>query len=185
MRQLTDDLAAEFRRYKALAEGAIAQLDDPALTTRIAPDGNSIAILVWHIAGNLRSRFSDFLTSDGEKPWRDRDEEFVERRVTKAELLAHWEPAWETLFGALTTLEDGMFGRNVAIRGVPLRIDEALFRALAHISYHVGQIVLVAKTLQTGHWKYLSIPPGQSKTYNAAPTKEKPDAQAEALKTRR
>ena len=112
-------------------------------------------------------------------------QEFVERRVTKEELLAHWEPAWETLFGALATLEDGMFGRNVAIRGVPLRIDEALFRALAHISYHVGQIVLVAKTLQSGHWKYLSIPPGQSQTYNAAPTKEKPDAQAEALKTRR
>ena len=87
MRITTDAIAAEFRRYKALAEGAFAQLDDAALTARLAPDGNSIAILVWHISGNLRSRFSDFLTSDGEKPWRDRDEEFVERRVTKEELL--------------------------------------------------------------------------------------------------
>lgn len=185
MRTTTDAIAAEFRRYKALAEGAIAQLDDAALTTRLAPDGNSIAILVWHISGNLRSRFSEFLTGDGEKPWRDRDEEFVERQVSREELLAHWAPGWATLLDALTEIEDGMFERKVAIRGVPLRVDEALFRSLAHISYHVGQIVLIAKTLQTGRWKYLSIPPGQSKAYNAAPTAEKADAQAEALKARR
>lgn len=184
MRIITDDLAAEFRRYKALGEGAIAQLDDAALTTRIAPDGNSIAILVWHISGNLRSRFSDFLATDGEKPWRDRDEEFVERRVTREELLAYWEPGWATLFDALTAVDDTMFERKVSIRGVPLRVDEALLRSLAHISYHVGQVVLIAKTLQSGHWKYLSIPPGMSKQYNSAPGKEKPDAQAEALRGR-
>ena len=185
MRITTDAIAAEFRRYKALAEGAFAQLDDAALTARLAPDGNSIAILVWHISGNLRSRFSDFLTSDGEKPWRDRDEEFVDRRVTKEELLAHWGAGWATLFDALAEVEDGMFGRNVAIRGVALRVDEALLRSLAHIGYHVGQIVLIARTLQSGHWKYLSIPPGKSGEYNAAPTREKADAQADALKARR
>ena len=174
-----------FAQYRDLGEKAVAQVPDADLHRVIGEDGNSIAVVMQHMAGNMRSRFTDFLTSDGEKPWRDRDEEFVDRRVTKEELLAHWGAGWATLFDALAEVEDGMFGRNVAIRGVALRVDEALLRSLAHIGYHVGQIVLIARTLQSGHWKYLSIPPGKSGEYNAAPTREKADAQAEALKARR
>jgi uncharacterized damage-inducible protein DinB len=165
-------IEAEYRRYKALAEGAVEQLQPAELETR-SPATNSVATIMWHIAGNLASRFTDFLTSDGEKSWRDRESEFEERTASGPELLDKWEQGWSVLFGALHDLQDADLIRTVTIRGVELRVDEALFRSLAHTSYHVGQIVHVGKALRGDAWRYLSIPPGESADYNANPTAEK------------
>jgi uncharacterized damage-inducible protein DinB len=161
-------IEGEFRRYKKLAEDAIAQLDDAQLFERSAPS-NSIATIVWHIAGNFASRFTDFLTTDGEKPWRDRDSEFVEHHVSRAELLAKWDAGWRTLFGALASLSDDDLQKGVTIRNQPLTVVEALHRSLAHGAYHVGQILYVAKALRGTEWKYLSIPPGKSADANKNP----------------
>jgi hypothetical protein len=166
-------IEAEFRRYKSVGEGALEQLGPDELLT--APEaGNSVATLVWHISGNLESRFTDFLTTDGEKPWRDRDGELEPRTCSSDEVRAKWERGWDVLFRATQPLADVDLGREVSIRGVPLRVDEALARALAHISYHVGQIVYAARAFRGGSWRYLSIPPGGSAAYNARPTMEKP-----------
>ena len=177
MSSIVGSIRAEYLRYKALAEGAIAQLDDSDLV--VTPTGgNSIAIICWHVAGNLRSRFTDFLTTDGEKPWRKRDEEFQSRRVSRTELLAHWDRGWNVLVDTLSTLTDEDLSRTVTIRAQPLLVSEALHRSLAHASYHVGQIVYIAKGLCGERWRFLSIPPGQSDRYNAQPTLEKPGAHA-------
>jgi hypothetical protein len=165
--EILRSIESEFRRYKRLAEGAIAQLDDGDLS-RPAGAGNSIAILVWHISGNLKSRFTDFLTADGEKPWRARDEEFVSRSVTRAQLLEKWEEGWTVLFSAVGTLNGDDLMRTVIIRSQPLAVHEALERSLSHASYHVGQIVYIAKSLRGDRWKYLSIPPGKSEEFNKA-----------------
>jgi uncharacterized damage-inducible protein DinB len=171
-------IQAEYLRYKALAEAAIAQLGDTDLVASGQGDGNSIAVICWHIGGNLRSRFTDFLTTDGEKPWRKRDEEFEPRTVTRAELLAEWERGWTVLLDTLTALTDEDLASTVMIRRQPLRVSEALLRSLAHTSYHVGQIVHQARGLRGEGWRFLSIPPGQSDQYNARPTFEKPGAHA-------
>ena len=166
-------IEAEFRRYRTVGEGALEQLaPDELVSTQEA--GNSIATLVWHVSGNLESRFTDFLTTDGEKPWRDRDSELVPRVATAEEVRAKWDRGWQILFRAIAPLDDADLARTVSIRGVPLRVDEALARALAHISYHVGQIVYAARAFRGNAWRYLSIPPGGSAAYNAAPTMEKP-----------
>jgi uncharacterized damage-inducible protein DinB len=165
-RNVIDSIRGEYMRYKALAEAAIDQLGEPDLSTDGPNGGNSIAVICWHVAGNLRSRFTDFLTSDGEKPWREREEEFRHRSVTRDELSEKWEQGWSALLGALDELSDADLNRTVTIREKPLRVDEALHRSLAHLSYHVGQIVYLAKSLRGKDWKYLSIPPGQSDTYN-------------------
>ncbi len=173
MRAIIDSIAGEYRRYKALGEGAMRQLAEPELAKPAPGDGNSVATLVWHISGNLRSRFTEFLTSDGEKPWRDRDSEFDRRQVGTDELFARWEEGWRTLSAALETLSDEDLGRQVKIRGKELSVIEALHRSLTHTSYHVGQIVLLAKSMRGADWKYLSIAPGQSKKYNENPTRER------------
>ena len=160
-----NSIGSEYRRYKGLGEGAIAQLDD-ADFSKPAGGGNSIAILVWHISGNLKSRFTDFLTSDGEKPWRARDEEFIDRSVTRAQLLETWEEGWRVLFAALATLQPDDLERTVTIRTQPMAVHDALHRSLAHVSYHVGQIVYIAKALRGDTWKYMSIPPGKSEEFN-------------------
>ncbi len=174
MRQLIDSIRSEYGRYKQLAEDAMAQLEEESLAAPGPNDGNSIATICWHMSGNLASRFTDFLTSDGEKPWRRREEEFYARHVTRAELLAKWAQGWDVLFHALADLNDADLGRTVTIRQQPLRVHEALHRSLAHTSYHVGQIVYLAKAMRGKDWRYLSIPPGQSAAYNAAPDKERP-----------
>ena len=166
-------IGAEYQRYKALAEGAIRQLMDAELSLPAPGGGNSIAVLVWHISGNLASRFTDFLRSDGEKPWRDRDAEFAPRAVTSAELLQKWEDGWSVLFGALDGLTDEQLAQSVTIRGQAMKVHEALHRSLAHASYHVGQIVFLAKSLRGESWQYMSIPPGKSAEYNQNPTMEK------------
>ena len=132
-------------------------------------------MIVWHLAGNLRSRFTNFLTSDGEKPWRDRDSEFQARPdVARDELLEQWNVGWATLFAALEPLTDDDLSRIVTIRGEKFRVHEALHRLLAHTSYHVGQIVYLAKTFRASEWDCLTIPLGKSQEYNRNPTHEKP-----------
>ena len=166
-------IRAEFLRYKELAEKAIAQLDDAALSAGAPGGGNSIATICWHVSGNLRSRFSDFLTSDGEKPWRKRDEEFEPRSVTRTELLEKWNAGWSVLLQSLESLGDDDLERTVTIRGQAFAVREALLRSLAHTSYHVGQIVYAAKAGRGAEWNYLTIPPGQSEQYNRNPTMER------------
>ncbi len=176
-----DSVRSEYGRYKALAEGAIAQLADEDLGRAPEGNGSSVSTLVWHVSGNLTSRFTDFLTSDGEKPWREREEEFAPRQVSREELLEKWDEGWDRLFGALDHLAGSDLGRIVTIRGAELRVIEALHRSLAHTAYHVGQIVYLAKLLRGGSWEYLSIPPGGSEAYDRAPTMERPAEQAERV----
>jgi uncharacterized damage-inducible protein DinB len=165
MTNIIDSIRAEYLRYRGLAESAIAQLGDDDFSASDPRDGNSIAVICWHVSGNLKSRFTEFLTSDGEKPWRSRDEEFSARSVTRAALLAKWNEGWKVLLGTLDALTDEQLDLTVTIRDQPLRVHQALHRSLAHTSYHVGQIVYVAKGLAGKDWKYLSIAPGQSDAY--------------------
>ena len=171
---VTQSIRAEYLRYKELAEKAIAQLQAADLTAIPPGGGNSIATICWHVSGNLRSRFADFLTTDGEKPWRKRDEEFEARQVTREELLAKWQQGWRVLLETLDALDDSHLEQHVAIRGQALTVTEALVRSLAHTASHVGQIVFAAKMLRGADWTYLSIPPGQSAQYNETPTLDKP-----------
>lgn len=184
MTSIIESIRAEYLRYKALAEAAIRQLGEAELSVQGPNGGNSIAVVCWHLAGNLQSRFTDFLTSDGEKPWRERDEEFRARTVTRAELLSKWDQGWEVLLGTLANLSDEQLQRTVVIRGQSLQVHEALHRSVAHLSYHVGQIVYLAKSLRGADWTYLSIPPGQSATYNKAPILERPASHEAALSER-
>ena len=181
MANFVESIRAEYLRYKALAEAAIDQLSDDQLSTPGANGGNSIATICWHISGNLKSRFSDFLTADGEKPWRQREEEFEARTVTRSALLSKWNEGWDVLLNTLPSLTDEELTQTVTIRNQPLAVHEALHRSLAHLSYHVGQIVYVAKAMRGKDWKYLSIPPGKSDAYNQSPTSEKPASHQAAL----
>jgi uncharacterized damage-inducible protein DinB len=166
MPTIIDSIKVEFDRYKHLAERSFEQLKDEELSQPGPGGGNSVAIICWHISGNLRSRFTDFLTADGEKPWRKRDEEFELRTVTREELVAKWEGGWLALQDALSSLSDADLARTVTIRSQPQTIHEALHRALAHISYHVGQIVYLAKVFRGADWKTLTIPLGASEAVN-------------------
>jgi hypothetical protein len=151
-----------FARQKRLAEQALAQVSDPQLQDALGPEGNSLAVLIRHVSGNLRSRFTDFLTSDGEKPWRERDREFEVRAVSRDELMAAWERGWQALFHALDDLGPGDLVREVRIRGEAHSVTEALLRQLSHYGQHVGQIVMLAKHLAGPAWRTLSIPRGGS-----------------------
>jgi hypothetical protein len=162
---VTDSISL-FRYYKKLAEGAIAQVANEQLTTTLDTEMNSIAIVVKHIAGNMRSRWTDFLESDGEKPDRHRDTEFEAPPATRAELMAMWEDGWARLFAALEPLTDADMGRTVTIRGEAHSVMQAINRQLAHYSYHVGQIVMLAKHFQAGQWRSLTVPRGKSGEFN-------------------
>ena len=170
-------IAAEYRRYRDLAEGAIAQVDDQDLSRTGGAQDNSIATIGWHLAGNLLSRFTDFLTTDGEKPWRRREEEFDPRPVTRQELVRKMNEGWSVLFAALDGLNDGDLTRSVRIRGQSLLVQDALLRSLAHASYHVGQIIYLAKAFRGDQWMSLSIPRGASEAYNRQPTRERTPSQ--------
>ena len=184
MASLIESIRGEYIRYKALAEAAIAQVSEAELSAPGPNGGNSIAVICWHISGNFQSRFTEFLTSDGEKPWRDREEEFQARTVTRAALLSKWDEGWDVVLGALAALTDEQLQLTVTIRRRPLLVHEALHRSLAHVSYHVGQIVYVAKSLRGKDWTSLSIPPGQSAAYNQAPADERPASHQAALSER-
>ena len=157
----------ELQKIKKLADKSIEQLSDEQLHATIDPDANSVAILMRHMAGNMRSRWIDFLTSDGEKPDRMRDREFEDPRQTRAELLvAEWEHGWQCVFDALTPLTDADLQRTVMIRGEAHSVYKAISRQVAHYAGHAYQILLLAKHLQGSNWKTLSIPRGQSEEFN-------------------
>ena len=182
---LIDSIRNEYLRYKALAEGAIAQVPEAKLAAHGPHHANSIVVICWHIAGNFQSRFTDFLTADGEKPWRHREEEFADRTVARAALMAKWEAGWTVVIDALKGLTDADLGRKVTIRSQPLFVHEALNRSLAHVAYHVGQIVYAAKALQGPDWKFLSIAPGKSDDYARNATMERAADHAKALTDRK
>lgn len=172
-RALIEDFVTEYGRYRAIGERALAQMSDAALNHVPAPDGNSAAMIVRHVGGNLVSRFTDFLTSDGEKPWRDRDAEFATRTYARAETEAWWARGWAAIDGTLVGLTDADLGGTVTVRGEALTVHAALARSLAHTAHHVGQLVLLAREAAEGPWRWISIPKGESAAYNAAPTLEK------------
>jgi Protein of unknown function (DUF1572) len=157
---LLQDVGVQFRKLKKLAEDAIAQVQDDELSAALDEESNSIAVIVKHMAGNLRSRFTDFLTTDGEKPNRNRDGEFegYGDAVGRAHIIADWESGWRTLFEALDALTPSDLLRDVYIRGERHSVVQALNRQLTHHAYHVGQIVFLAKHFRSAEWKTLSMP---------------------------
>jgi hypothetical protein len=162
---LADSLSL-FRYYKNLGERAMAQVSDPQLLVAIDDESNSIAIIVKHLAGNMVSRWPGFLTSDGEKPGRDRDAEFEAPPATREALIEMWESGWNSVFEALGPLSDADLSREIRIRGEAHSVMQAINRQLAHYAYHCGQIVFLAKHLSHANWKSLTVPRGQSAVFN-------------------
>jgi uncharacterized damage-inducible protein DinB len=161
---LVDSLSL-FGYYKKVAERAMEQVSDAQLTETLGVETNSIAITVKHMAGNMRSRWTDFLTSDGEKPDRQRDAEFEEAPATRSDLLALWDEGWSLVFSALEPLSDADLARTVTIRGEAHSVLQAIHRQLAHYAYHCGQIVLLAKHFTGNGWQSLTVPRGKSEEY--------------------
>lgn len=157
---------SEFGRCRQLGEKAMAQLSDRELYLQPGPADNSIAVIVNHLAGNMLSRWTNFLEEDGEKPWRNREAEFGQPPRERTELMRHWQAGWECLFAALDTLREADSGAKVLIRNQPHSIAGAVQRQLAHYASHVGQIVYLAKHFKGAGWEFLSIPPGQSEAFN-------------------
>jgi Protein of unknown function (DUF1572) len=171
-----DDIAAhyleearrQFRGHKRLTEGAIAQVKDDELFIALDSEANSIAIIIKHLAGNMRSRFTDLLTTDGEKPDRHRDQEFeMDSGTTRADLMRWWEEGWSRIFATVDALKPEDVMRTVAVRGEPHTVLQAINRQVAHYAYHTGQIVFQAKHFRSSDWKTLSVPRGKSEEFNA------------------
>jgi len=170
-----EEVRRQFRGHKRLGEGAIAQLKEEELFVAIDAESNSVAIIIKHLAGNMRSRFTDFLTSDGEKPDRHRDQEFeLSSTPTREELMRWWEEGWSRVFAAIEPLQPGDVMRTVTIRGEPHTVLQAINRQLTHYAYHVGQIVFLAKHLRAKEWKALSIPRGKSEEFNRRAVADRP-----------
>ncbi|MBD3162760.1 MAG: DUF1572 domain-containing protein [Candidatus Eisenbacteria bacterium] len=169
-RPILDGIERELRRLRRMSELSLSRLDDEALYAA-RNGGNSAAVLMKHLSGNLLSRWCDFLTTDGEKPGRNRDSEFVITEAdTRRALEVRWDEGWRALFAALAPLDDADLARTVTIRGEPHTVLQAVHRQLAHYAYHTGQIVLLAKELTGPHWESLSIPKGRSEAFNETPT---------------
>jgi uncharacterized damage-inducible protein DinB len=163
-----EEARRQFRGHKRLAEGAIAQLKDEELFVSLDSESNSIAILVKHLSGNMRSRFTDFLTSDGEKPDRDRDQEFeMNSAMTRADVMRRWEEGWARVLATIDALKPEDVMRTVTVRGEPHTVLQAINRQIAHYAQHTGQIVFLAKHFRSSEWKTLSVPRGRSKEFNA------------------
>ena len=162
-----DSIKRQFEYYKTLGERTFDQLDEESLFISPEEHSNSVAVIVNHISGNMKSRWTDFLNSDGEKEWRKRDEEFEDIIQTKTELLQRWNEGWTCLFTALNSINPGNFNTIIYIRNQGHTITEAINRQLAHYAYHIGQIVYMGKWLISENWKSLSIPKGNSVAYNA------------------
>lgn len=161
-----EDSLALFRYYKKLAEGAMEQVTDEQLYAVLDEEMNSIAVVVKHMAGNMRSRWRDLLTTDGEKPDRQRDTEFVDPPPTRVALMQFWEDGWHYVFAALEPLSDADIARSITIRGEGHSVMQAINRQIAHYAYHCGQIVLLAKHFQHDKWKSLTIPRNKSADFN-------------------
>ncbi len=164
-----DDVGRQLRKLKQGAERSLAQLSDEEIVAAFGEDENSIAIIVKHMAGNMRSRWTDFLTTDGEKPDRHRDREFLlEKGDSREELMRGWQRGWQCLFDALATVTTADLERTITVRGEPHTVLEAINRQMTHYAYHVGQIVLLARHLRGDSWQWLSIPPGKSAQYDVS-----------------
>jgi hypothetical protein len=161
-----EDALEVFHQSKKLAERAMEQVTDENLFISLAPETNSIAVIVKHLSGNMRSRWTDFLTTDGEKPDRNRDGEFIDPPETRQAMLESWGDGWSRLFAALESLSEADLVRTVTIRGEPHSVMQAVNRQIAHYSLHVGQIVLLARHFAGYRWKSLSIPKNQSLEFN-------------------
>jgi uncharacterized damage-inducible protein DinB len=170
---MLQDFADEYERYKLIGQKALAQIPDEGLNQLLGAETNSAAMLVRHISGNFCSRFTDFLTSDGEKPWRNREAEFEQREYSRQEVEELWAKGWAALESQLAQLSDADLQKEARIRGQALTVHEALARSIAHLAYHIGQIVLLARLLATSQWQWISIPKGQSQQYNLRPMLEK------------
>jgi hypothetical protein len=163
-----EDIIFSFRKQKELAEKAFRQVEDEAFFKRPGEQSNSIAIIIKHVAGNLASRWTDFLTADGDKPWRDRDGEFqIDREDSRPRLLAAWEGGWTALFDSLASLDGQDLLKKVTIRTEKHTVFQAIHRSLTHTSYHVGQIVYLSRLLTKEGWEWITIPPGQSQQVKA------------------
>lgn len=172
-------LTLRFQFYKNLGEKAMEPLMEDELHWQYNEESNSIAVLVNHISGNMQSRFTNFLTEDGEKPWRNRDAEFENSYQSKEELLNIWEKGWDCLFQALEQLDEENLKNTVTIRGEAMLVADALFRQLSHYAYHVGQMVYIAKMIKNSDWKSLSIPKNISKEFNAKMLNKNEDLEQE------
>ncbi len=177
--QYLDEAHRQMRGHKRLAESAMAQLKDHELFLTLDPESNSIAIIVKHMAGNMRSRFTDFLTTDGEKPDRKRDQEFeVNSSTTRADLTTLWENGWARVFAAIESLKPEDVTRTVTIRSEPHTVLQAINRQIAHYGYHTGQIVFLAKHIRSNKWETLSIPRGKSEGFKTVAKPYKPQGGA-------
>jgi hypothetical protein len=167
-----DEARRQMRGHKRMTEGAMMQLSDDELFLTLDPESNSVAILVKHLAGNMRSRFTDFLTSDGEKPDRFRDREFeVTGATSRADVMQWWEEGWTCVFAAIDVLKPEDVMRSVTIRGEPHTVLQAINRQIAHYAAHIGQIVFIAKHLRSSKWKTLTIPRGKSEEFKTVAPK--------------
>lgn len=173
MRDIVASIEGEYRRYRKLGIETMEQLDRGQLVARPSGESNSVATLVWHVSGNLESRFTDLLTTDGEKSWREREAEFAARDASPQEVRAKWDRGWDVLMDALAGLDDDDLDGTITIRGVEHTVAEALHRSLAHTAYHVGQMTYLGKMYRGEEWTYLSIAPGRTAAYNRAPHREK------------
>jgi len=170
---MIEEYRAEFRRYNGFVESILDQVDDELLNRQPVEGGNSIAMLIRHLNGNLHSRFTDFLSTDGEKAWRNREDEFAPVILSKTEARTLWKQGFRILDDALSSLVSTDLDRDVSIRGQTLSVRAALLRSLAHLSYHVGQMVIMARTGTSEAWVFMTIPPGQTAAYNQNPTRER------------
>lgn len=165
---LLETCVATFRSQKILGDKTFAQLDDAGLFWAPEPESNSVAVIVKHVSGNMVSRWTDFLTTDGEKPGRNRDEEFADDLTERSQVLGAWEQGWDALFGALAALKPEDLSRTVTIRGEPHSVVQAIQRQVSHYGYHVGQIVYAAKAYKSADWQTLSIARNRSAAFNEA-----------------
>ncbi len=166
---IRDAWLSEFRKQKAYIDGAAAQLSDEQFWARLTPNLNSVAMIIKHLAGNLRSRWTDWLTTDGEKPDRDRDREFVDEGESRAALMERYERGWKLLFAGVEGLTESDLSRTVRIRSEPHSVPLAVNRQLAHVAYHAGQVMLIARSLAgDAGWKWATVPPGKTGDFNRA-----------------
>jgi hypothetical protein len=178
MKMFLEDALREFHQNKVRADRAVSLLTDAELHLTLDPASNSVAVIMKHVAGNMRSRWTDFLTSDGEKPDRNRDLEFEpEPDMPRNELLLRWDAGWRLLFSAMDSLRPQDLERTVRIRGEPHTVSQAILRQIGHYSYHVGQIIFLAKHLAGDRWKPLTIPKGKSEEFAAAMRQKYSDAE--------
>jgi Protein of unknown function (DUF1572) len=166
MSSYLNSIKKQFGYYKLLGDKTFEQLNDQDIHWQLNEDSNSISIIVKHIVGNMLSRWTNFLTEDGEKTWRNRDQEFEDPYLNKEALIIAWEKGWQCLFNAITPLKENDLEHIIYIRNQGHTITEAINRQLSHYAYHIGQIVLIGKMIKGKHWKSLSVPKGQSSAYN-------------------